>query len=215
MNVLRFCADYYASESPKYHLDVHINRVKKAVKDPKTGKWTQILAIQEFPKWEDRISKIFWRGSTTGGGNNPAGRQLMYQRHRFLKLASANASTPIDIVIPGANATHSLTHVQMPHKIAKNDALDVAFTSLDGCGHEKVCQAVRDGQYNIGERVPLIDVIKYKLLADIDGMAYSARFMALFESKAAVIKSTIYSEYWSDQIQREWQCSSRDRAMLT
>ena len=33
-------------------------------------------------------------------------------------------------------------------------------------------------------------------------MAYSARFMALLESGAAVLKSTIYSEYYSDQIQR-------------
>lgn len=35
------------------------------------------------------------------------------------------------------------------------------------------------------------------------GMAYSARLMALFESGAAVLKSTIYTEYFSDQIQRE------------
>lgn len=38
-------------------------------------------------------------------------------------------------------------------------------------------------------------------------MAYSARLMALFESGAAVLKSTIYSEYYSDQIQRELSSS--------
>ena len=34
-------------------------------------------------------------------------------------------------------------------------------------------------------------------------MAYSARFLALLESGAAVLKSTIYSEFYSDQIQRK------------
>jgi hypothetical protein len=32
--------------------------------------------------WEKKENKIFWRGATTGGGNNPPGFSPQYQRHR-------------------------------------------------------------------------------------------------------------------------------------
>lgn len=48
-------------------------------------------------------------------------------------------------------------------------------------------------------------------------MAYSARLMALFESGSAVLKSTIYTEYFSDQIQRKAQeiLKINQRTLLT
>lgn len=35
----------------------------------------------EIP-WEEKSDKIFWRGSTTGGGSSPPGFLTSYQRHR-------------------------------------------------------------------------------------------------------------------------------------
>lgn len=32
--------------------------------------------------WEEKSTKIFWRGSTTGGGSSPSGFMMSYQRHR-------------------------------------------------------------------------------------------------------------------------------------
>ena len=34
--------------------------------------------------WEQKTDKIFWRGSTTGGGSSPPGFLTSYQRHRFV-----------------------------------------------------------------------------------------------------------------------------------
>ena len=157
---------------------------------------------QAIPPWSGRKNKVFWRGSTTGGGNNPAGRQLAYQRHRFVRFTSENSSDPLPIVLPAQEGASEISFLEMPADQVNDQIMDVAFTSMDGCGHEKVCDAVKYGMYKMGKKVPLLDITKYKMLVDIDGMAYSARFMALLESGAAVLKSTIYSEYYSDQIQR-------------
>jgi hypothetical protein len=32
--------------------------------------------------WEDKMNKVYWRGASTGGGNNPPGFSEQYQRHR-------------------------------------------------------------------------------------------------------------------------------------
>jgi hypothetical protein len=84
-------------------------------------------------------------------------------------MASDNSTTPIGVVLPPKNGTNDLAYIELPAKQVNEDTMDAAFTSLDGCGHEKVCDAVREGGYNIGSKVPLIDVTKYKMLIDIDG----------------------------------------------
>ena len=127
------------------------------------------MVLEEFPEWHERRNKIFWRGSTTGGGNNPAGRQLNYQRHRFIRMTSDNSTDPKGIVLPPHNGTNDMTYIELPMKRVNEETVDAAFTSLDGCGHEKVCDAVREGGYRISGKVPLIDVTKYKMLIDIDG----------------------------------------------
>lgn len=60
-------------------------------------------------------------------------------------------------------------YVELPSRVLNEQSMDVAFTSLDGCGHEKVCDAVREGKYRIGNKVPLLEIANYKMLVDIDG----------------------------------------------
>lgn len=56
-------------------------------------------------------------------------------------------------------------------------------------------------EHRFAEYVPLGEHWKYKWLVDFDGMGYSARVFALLASESAVVKSTIYREFWSDWIQ--------------
>jgi len=49
---------------------------------------------------------------------------------------------------------------------------------------------------------------RHKYLIDLDGMSYSGRFFAFLESDSAVIKSSVYQEFYSDWLQPWYVCSS-------
>ncbi|KAG8991784.1 capsule-associated protein CAP1 [Tulasnella sp. 427] len=55
--------------------------------------------------------------------------------------------------------------------------------------------------HRFADAVPLGEHWKYKYLIDFDGMGYSARLFAFLMSESAVIKSTVYKEFFSDWIQ--------------
>ena len=79
--------------------------------------------------------------------------------------------------------------------------MDVAFTNVWNCGPQAECEAAKHGNYRFAHRDAIEAVRKYKLLLDLDGLAYSARFAALLQSGGAVIKSTVYQEFFSEWIQ--------------
>lgn len=81
------------------------------------------------------------------------------------------------------------------------EIMDVAFTNVWNCGPQAECDAAKHGNYRFAHRDAIEAVRKYKLLLDLDGLAYSARFAALLQSGGAVIKSTVYQEFFSEWIQ--------------
>jgi hypothetical protein len=48
--------------------------------DPVTGTTKEIDDLEQ--PWQNKTNKIFWRGTTTGGGSSPPGHIDSYQRHR-------------------------------------------------------------------------------------------------------------------------------------
>lgn len=55
--------------------------------------------------------------------------------------------------------------------------------------------------HRFDEGVFLGDHWRRKFLVDLDGMSYSGRFFAFLESDSAVIKSSVYREFYSDWLQ--------------
>jgi hypothetical protein len=55
--------------------------------------------------------------------------------------------------------------------------------------------------HRFSSAVFLTDHWKYKYLIDVDGMSYSAHFLAFMASESAVMKATVYREFFSDWIQ--------------
>jgi len=49
--------------------------------------------------------------------------------------------------------------------------------------------------------MPLKDFSKYKAILDLDGMAFSGRFVALMGMGSGVFKSTIYRDFVSDWLE--------------
>ncbi|EIW53340.1 capsular associated protein [Trametes versicolor FP-101664 SS1] len=152
--------------------------------------------------WDEKSDKIFWRGASTGGGSSPPGFAAQYQRHRFVRLASDRSSANRTVVFADPPGSTNYIYADVPAAALNDEVMDVAFVKVVGAenfpgGHDTFVQQHRvdDGGVNLG------DHWKHKYIVDLDGMGYSGRFFSFMESDSAVMKSTVYREFFSDWIQ--------------
>ncbi|OBZ76168.1 Beta-1,2-xylosyltransferase 1 [Grifola frondosa] len=152
--------------------------------------------------WELKNDKIFWRGASTGGGSSPPGFAAQYQRHRFVRMASDKSSANRTIVFADPPGSKNYVYADVPAASLNDEIMDVAFVNVVDHsnfpgGLEALINAHRfdDGGVNLG------DHWKHKYLVDLDGMGYSGRFFSFMESDSAVMKATVYREFFSDWIQ--------------
>ncbi|KAH7929024.1 glycosyltransferase family 90 protein [Leucogyrophana mollusca] len=149
--------------------------------------------------WEEKSEVIFWRGATTGGGSTPSGFSPSYQRHRFLRMASESNKANRTVVYADPPSSTNYVSAVVPVAKLNSDIMDVAFVSAVG-NYPGGEEALRK-DHRFGDAVPLGKHWAYKYLVDLDGMSYSGRFMAFMASDSAVVKATVYEEYFSDWLQ--------------
>ncbi|EJF61743.1 hypothetical protein DICSQDRAFT_161376 [Dichomitus squalens LYAD-421 SS1] len=152
--------------------------------------------------WEEKSDKIFWRGASTGGGSSPPGFAAQYQRHRFVRLASDQSSVNRTIVFADPPGSTNYIYADVHAGALNNEIMDVAFVKVIGSenypgGHDAMVRFHRidDNGVNLG------DHWKHKYIVDLDGMGYSGRFFSFMESDSAVLKATVYREFFSDWLQ--------------
>lgn len=122
----------------------------------------------------------------------------------------------------------ALAAYQIPRNEFNAKAFNIGFTSKVGCGIPACCEMLLDAASDLkfAAKDPWAAVKKFKMIIDVDGatlsldgrpyvcradfdhtfyphtgMGFSARFLQLFNSGAAVVKHTIYREYTSDWLQ--------------
>jgi len=76
--------------------------------------------------------------------------------------------------------------------------MDAGFVSLIGCGVLRTCRSLELGDYRKVPVDPPSVRRMFKMLIDVDGMGFSSRFLYLLGLGSAVVKNTIYVEYYSD-----------------
>lgn len=152
--------------------------------------------------WELKNDAIFWRGASTGGGSSPPGFAAQYQRHRFVRMTSDESSSPRTVVFADPPSSKNYVLAQVPAVNLNREAMDVAFVKVVGHNNYPggIGALIRDHRFEEGG-VNLGDHWKHKFLVDIDGMGYSGRFFSFLESDSAVIKSTVYREFFEQWIQ--------------
>ncbi|TDL27904.1 glycosyltransferase family 90 protein [Rickenella mellea] len=188
---IRVPSHYYHNPAPRYTYGWDdINQVAKEFDD------------MEIP-WQSKENTIFWRGATTGGGSSPAGFAATYHRHRYVlvRLASDHSDNQRAVVFSDPPNSASYRQVKVPIAKINNEIMDVAFVKSTGYSNYPGGRAAMRKAHRFAESVPLGHHWKYKYLVDIDGMGYSARFFSFLASDSAVIKSTVYLEFFSDWIQ--------------
>jgi hypothetical protein len=105
---------------------------------------------------------------------------------------------PVVFRPPGAE---HYVEAALPIDWLNDDMMDIAFTKAVGCTqYPGGCDGMRK-DHRFADPVPLGEAWRHKYLIDIDGMSYSGRFISLLTSRSAVLKTTIYREWFSDWIQ--------------
>jgi len=181
---------YYHASTPRYTYGW--DPVHMIVKDRADG---------ETP-WENKTNLVFWRGATTGGGSSPPGFFKTYQRHRFIRMTSDHSNSTHEVTFAWPpTSSDSFVTVTVPSLALNEELIDSAFTNAVGClSYPGGCVAL-ERDHRFAETVPLGEHWRHKYLVDFDGMGYSARVFALLASDSAVVKSTVYREFFSDWIQ--------------
>ena len=127
---------------------------------------------------------------------------LIRYASRFLRTSSDKSDANRTVVFADPPGTDSFTYAKLPIKQLNVDFMDTAFTKAVGCMHYNPggCEGLRR-DHRFADAVPLGEHWRHKYLIDLDGMGYSARLFAFLASDSAVLKSTVYREYFSDWIQ--------------
>jgi hypothetical protein len=130
-------------------------------------------------------------------------------------MRTAHVNSTLTTTIIFANASDYGSHyiaTQVPLSALNKEIMDTAFVKAiyENNYPDGVTGLQRDHRF-INEGADLGMHWRYKYLLDLDGMGYSGKFMALMESDSAVMKATVYEEFWSDWIQ-PWWVADTDRA---
>ncbi|KAL2826857.1 hypothetical protein BDW59DRAFT_144839 [Aspergillus cavernicola] len=150
---------------------------------------------EEDFSWDEKMDKLYWRGSTTGGFSKGGGWR---RHHRQLMVSRINALNTAKIL-----TKHNDTQWES-RKIDRNnyrDLFDVQFTSVGQCDRNDC--AAQTEFFKITEPTEQQEAWAYKYLVDIDGNAFSGRYHAFLNSNSLVCKIALFRE-WHDERLKPW-----------
>ncbi|KAM0753106.1 capsular associated protein [Meredithblackwellia eburnea MCA 4105] len=143
--------------------------------------------------WGVKKSTIYWRGKVTRGADTPPGRAPSFQKQRLVKMAN-EAHTTNRVLVAFDPKTAGLISAAVPTNEVNKATADVAMACDPNLGE---CSYLRSLGYRVEPPGPLSEAWKHKYVLDVDEIGFSPRFLALMESKSAVVKSSVQKEFWS------------------
>lgn len=144
--------------------------------------------------FDEKIAKVFWHGSPTGGGNGDTSFGSMH-RHRVIRFFSLSNNSSY---FTGASPPPENYITTYTSRIPFPDQTNMTFV-MPNKGDCWFYNCKNIATYPTLPTFPLNETWKYQYLADLDGWGYSARFRGLIQSNSAVFKSTIYKEWWTER----------------
>ncbi|KHN99479.1 Lipopolysaccharide-modifying protein [Metarhizium album ARSEF 1941] len=148
--------------------------------------------------WDEKHSKLYWRGSTTGGFSRDGGWRRQHRQHFVKKI---NAAGQAKIVNNEGSESQPRWAVADVSRAEYSALTDVAFSHVGQCD-EGDCKA-QQAFFNISSRANQSDAWGYKYLLDIDGNAFSGRFLAFLHSTSLTFKLALFRE-WHNEWLKPW-----------
>ncbi|KAG9565867.1 glycosyltransferase family 90 protein, partial [Aureobasidium melanogenum] len=155
--------------------------------------------------WDDKQRTLFWRGGTSEGVSSFTGAWKGMARQRFMHLANNIASTlpaqPVLLPYPFASKRKKLAYVDVPaSELTKHVSVDVKLVE-----HIVRCGGIdcEDQEQHFAPMVPPTDFQShwsYRYLLDLDGAAFSGRFIPFLQSRSLPFKAALFREWWDDRL---------------
>lgn len=156
--------------------------------------------------WEDKATRAFWRGITSGGVQTKENwRQL--HRHRLVLMTNATniaASGETHSILTWQNdttKTYTETSGFVPVDFARQFT-DAGFPELKWCTPDLDCGWLKEWIRTVPQTA-ITDQFRNKFLVDVDGHSFSGRWHAFLKSRSLGLKATIFKE-WHDSRLFEW-----------
>lgn len=151
--------------------------------------------------WQEKESKLWWRGSTTGGFSRDGGWRRQHRQHFVRKMNAPDQAK----VLANANKDSSTAPPEwQTREVPRQDykeIMDVHFSHIGQCDPGD-CDAQREF-FDIVDPANQQDAWRYKYLLDIDGNAFSGRFYAFLESHSLTFKMAVFRE-WHEEWIKPW-----------
>lgn len=140
------------------------------------------------------LPQIFWRGTNTGGrsiGLNWMG----WIRSRLISRLNRPAEWGHWDELLLADSSSNLITATLPSHALNAALTDVAFSAPDKWGDADSLETQRtEPSFRFSGHMPFRANYLSKAVFDLDGTAYSGRFVALMRSHSAVFKARLYKE---------------------
>ena len=157
-------------------------------------KRVEYVESQDF-SWEEKIDKLYWRGSTTGGWSVNGGWR---RQHRQVMVGNINSLGKVKVLAKNDNGQWESKEVNRRNY---HDLFDVHFTFIQQCD-EHDC-AAQEEFFDLAPQEEQKGAWSYKYLVDVDGNAFSGRYHAFLESNSLVFKVSMFRE-WHDERLKPW-----------
>ncbi|GAA5820035.1 hypothetical protein JCM11251_005458 [Rhodosporidiobolus azoricus] len=156
------------------------------------------LEAKHDPTWEERpFTSLQWRGQTSGPLWEKNTPWQTTQRSR-LHLLSHQETGRRNITITDE---HDLMHaVEVPNYRVNPLFLDTGMVgpAVQCVQEDGTCDKMFEVFQGYDKRISFDRASLYKYVLDVDGNSWSGRFRRLMLSNAAVVKATIFPEFWTD-----------------
>ncbi|KAK3357173.1 hypothetical protein B0T25DRAFT_149456 [Lasiosphaeria hispida] len=151
-------------------------------------------------KWADKLDRLYWRGSTTGGYSRNGGWRRQH-RQRFVQKINSVDTAKILSNEAGTDSEPSKWAVQTVPRGEYKDIMDVYFSDVGQCDAPD-CEAQKQF-FSVKERAARETAFQYKYVLDLDGNAFSGRFYAFLKSRSLVYKYAVFREWHAEWV-RPW-----------